>query len=151
MNPLSPQVYHLNNLSPQSIEKKSPPMNPYTSKTLKSLKGNCKENNLLDKVISWFSDQKSVAIGLFNQNNKLLINKELWTKCLFISSIRIMDVWENLFPYVRTFLYIVWNSVVIAEGMLKQYACLFVRLSWDSNKKCWNIIHLLSLWYHYKA
>ena len=92
MHPLSLQEYHLKNLSPQNIEKKSPPMNPYTSKTLKSLKGNCKENNLLDKVISWFSDQKSVAIGLFNQNNKLLINKELWTKCLFISSIRIMDV-----------------------------------------------------------
>ena len=79
MHPLSLQEYHLKNLSPQNIEKKSPPMNPYTSKTLKSLKGNCKENNLLEKVISWFGDQKSVAIGLFTQNNKLLINKELWT------------------------------------------------------------------------
>ena len=67
-------------------------MNPYTSKILKSLKGNYKGKNLLNEVISWFGDQKSVATGLFNQNNKLLINKQLWTKCLFISSIRIMDV-----------------------------------------------------------
>ena len=88
MHPLSLQEYHLKNLSPQNIEKKSPPMNPYTSKTLKSLKGNCNENNLLDRLFHG----SVINIGLFNQNNKLLINKELWTKCLFISSIRIMDV-----------------------------------------------------------
>jgi hypothetical protein len=50
MHPLCLQEYHLKNLSLQNIEKKSPPMNPYTSKTLKSLKGNCKENNLLDRL-----------------------------------------------------------------------------------------------------
>ena len=64
---------------PAEYYKKSPSMNPYTSKTVKSLKGNCKENNLLNEVISWFGDQKSVDIGLLNQNNKMLINKELWT------------------------------------------------------------------------
>ena len=57
-------------------------MNPHTSKTPKSLKGNCKVNNHLNEVISWFGDQKSLSMGLFNQNNKLLINKELWIKCL---------------------------------------------------------------------
>ena len=60
MDPLSLQEYHLKNLSPQDIHspKKNPLMNPYTNKTLKSLKGNYKENNLLNEVISWFGDKK---------------------------------------------------------------------------------------------
>ena len=84
MNPLSPQEFHLDNLSLQEVyvnplspqeyclktlsrqnenaQKKSPLINPEKSKTPQSLKGNCKENNLLNEVISWFGDQKSVAI-----------------------------------------------------------------------------------------
>ena len=43
-----------------------------------------KNQKFKEKEISWFSDQENLVSGLFDQNNKLLIliNKELWIKCL---------------------------------------------------------------------
>ena len=70
-------------LSPHNPYNPHNPHNPQKPQANYDKEGKNLSVDLIKEVKTWFSDQESLTTCLhFEQNDKLLINKELWIKCL---------------------------------------------------------------------
>ena len=87
-NPKNPHKPH----NPKNPHNPHNPSNPHNPNNLK-VNSNC---DLINETKSWLDDSNCLATCLYEKNNRLLINKELWIKCLIYAKRRDTKKRENI-------------------------------------------------------